>query len=207
MSVRLFVGNLPYDATEADLREFFAPVGSLSTVIIPLDRETGKPRGFAFVELSDAAQAEDAARRLNNQQLKGRTITINEARAKENRSDAGQRAGSGYSMRPAGVDRTRRPNLKPPPYSDVPDFALNPMENGRIGRAERRSRNFGPDAKPVRKRKSQYGSKGEAGVKKGRIRERVGGQFFGSYEDDLYEDEQDLDYMADSRDSDEEDAV
>ena len=58
MPVRLFVGNLPYDTTEPDLREFFAPVGPLSTVIIPVDRETGKRRGFAFVEFSDPAHAE-----------------------------------------------------------------------------------------------------------------------------------------------------
>ena len=89
MSVRLFVGNLPYDTTEADLKEFFSSVGPLSTVIIPVDRETGKRRGFAFVEFSEAAQAAEASRRLNNQPFKGRNITINEARAKENRPDAG----------------------------------------------------------------------------------------------------------------------
>jgi RNA recognition motif-containing protein len=207
MSVRLFVGNLSYDTTETDLREFFSPVGSLSTVIIPVDRETGKPRGFAFVEFSDPAQAAEASRRLNNQPFKGRTITINEARAKENRPDAGARGGSGYVMRPAGVGRPQRPSFTPRPSSGIQDFALNPVEDGRIARAERRNRSFGPDAKPARKRKSQQGAKGEMGWKKGPIRERVGGQFFGSYEDDLSEDDGDLDYMADIRDSDEEDAV
>ena len=89
MSVRLFVGNLPYDTTEAELREFFSPVGPLSTVIIPVDRETGKRRGFAFVEFSDPAQAAEANRRLNNQPFRGRNVTINEARARENRPDSG----------------------------------------------------------------------------------------------------------------------
>src|SRR5512144_2765043 len=99
MPVRLFVGNLPYDMTEPDIREFFAPVGPLSTVIIPVDRETGKRRGFAFVEFSDPAQAAEASRRLNNQPYKGRNITINEARARENRPDSGPR--TGFAPRPA----------------------------------------------------------------------------------------------------------
>lgn len=78
------------------------------------------------------------------------------------------------------------------------------MENGRAGRGERRNRSFGPDAKPARKRKSNYGSRTEMGFKKGPIRERGGGQIFGTYDDD-YDD--DYDYLADFRDSDEEDAV
>jgi RNA recognition motif-containing protein len=77
MSVRLFVGNLPYDTTEMDLRELFSPIGLPSTVIIPTDRETGKPRGFAFVEFDDPAHAEEASRQLNQKLFKGRTIAIN----------------------------------------------------------------------------------------------------------------------------------
>jgi RNA recognition motif-containing protein len=207
MSVRLFVGNLSYDTTESDLRELFSPVGSISTVIIPVDRETGKSRGFAFVELADAAQAEEASRRLNNQSFRGRTITINEARAKESRYDAGRRGGTGHAMQPAGAVRVHRSGPESRPSSAGYDFAPNPDEDLRIARAERRNRNFGRDAKPSRKRKSQQGTKGEMGGKKGPIRERVGGQFFGSYEDDLYEDDRDIDYMADFRDTDEEDAV
>ena len=60
MGVRLFVGNLPYDATENEIRNHFSPVGILSYVSIPLDRETGKKRGFAFVEFADAEQAQAA---------------------------------------------------------------------------------------------------------------------------------------------------
>jgi hypothetical protein len=82
------------------------------------------------------------------------------------------------------------------------------MESGRNSRAERRIRNFGADAKPARKRRPQYGAKGEMGAKKGPLRERAGGQIFGTYEDDAYEDENlELDYMPDLKDSDEEDAV
>jgi len=89
-----------------------------------------------------------------------------------------------------------------------PDFAPNPMENGRSGRGERRSRNFGPDAKPARKRKPHYGAvKGEMGFSKGPIRERSGGRFFGGDEDDVNDEELDPDYMTDFKDSDEEDAV
>ena len=57
MSARLFVGNLPFDVTEAELRDLFSPVGSLSYVFLPVDRESGKRRGFAFVEFSDETKA------------------------------------------------------------------------------------------------------------------------------------------------------
>src|SRR5262249_1931583 len=72
MPVRLFVGNLPYDATEEEIRQHFSSVGNLSYISIPLDRETGKKRGFAFVEFSDAQQAQEAIRQFNNQPFKGR---------------------------------------------------------------------------------------------------------------------------------------
>jgi RNA recognition motif-containing protein len=203
MPVRLFVGNLPYEMTEPDLREFFASVGPLSNVIIPVDRETGKRRGFAFVEFSDPAQAAEASRRLNNQPYKGRNITINEAKARESRPDSG--AGARSPMRPAGV--FPRPGFTPRPSLGSPDFAQNPLENGRAGRSDRR-RNFGADAKPARKRKANYGVKGEMGGKKGPIRERAGGQIFG-YDDDKDDDydDTDLEYMSDLKESDEEDAV
>jgi cold-inducible RNA-binding protein len=208
MSVRLFVGNLPYDTTEPDLREFFAPIGPLSTIIIPVDRETGKRRGFAFVEFADPAQAQEASRRLNNQPFKGRNITINEARAKEARTDFGSGAKPGYPMRPAGISRPPRPGgFMPRPSMGGPEFSSDLLENGKAGRGERRNRNFGPDSKPVRKRKPHYEAKGEMGGKKGPLRERSGGQFFGGYEDDAAEDDSDIDYLSDFKDSEEEDAV
>jgi hypothetical protein len=81
------------------------------------------------------------------------------------------------------------------------------MENGRAARSERRNRNFGPDAKPARKRKNNFGSKGgEMGGKKGPLRIRSGGQFFGDPEEDDSYDDADLDLMDDFKDSDEEDA-
>ena len=204
--MRLFVGNLPYDTTETDLRELFSPIGSLSTVIIPTDRETGKPRGFAFVEFDDPAQAEEASRQLNNKLFKGRAIAINEARAKESHPNAGPVGKPGYPVRPSGVDRDRRAGPARRPSMSSGDFDTNPMKSERASRAGKRSRNFGANGKPARKRKSRYDAREETGWKKGPIRVRVGGQFFGSYEDDLYEDDQDLDLMADSRDRDEEGA-
>jgi RNA recognition motif-containing protein len=208
MSVRLFVGNLPYDTTESDLKEFFAPVGPLSTVIIPVDRETGKRRGFAFVEFSDPAQAAEASRRLNNQPFKGRNITINEARARESRPDSGPGARPGGPMRPTFGPRPTRPGFSPRPSVGSTDFSTDPLENERNARAERRSRSFGADAKPARKRKPSFGNKGEMVGKKGPLRERGGGQIFGGYDDDDHDDgTEDLDYLADFKESDEEGAV
>jgi RNA recognition motif-containing protein len=197
MSVRLFVGNLPYDTTESDLKEFFAPVGPLSTVIIPVDRETGKRRGFAFVEFSDPAQAAEASRRLNNQPFKGRNITINEARARESRPDSGPGARPGGPMRPTFGPRPTRPGFSPRPSVGSTDFSTDPLENERSARAERRSRSFGA-----------FGNKGEMVGKNGPLRERGGGQIFGGYDDDDYDDgSEDLDYLADFKESDEEGAV
>jgi cold-inducible RNA-binding protein len=205
MPVRLFVGNLDYDVTEPDLREFFSPIGPLSSVIIPMDRETGKRRGFAFVEFSDPAQAEEAIRRFNNQPFKGRAITINEARTRGSRPDSGSGARPGFPMgAAAGASRS---SFSPRPSPGRPDFTPDPMGGGPDRRAERRSRNFGPDAKTIRKRKPYHGAKDDTGGKKGPIRERVGGQFFGSGEDDVYEDDLELESLPGLKDSDEDDDI
>ncbi len=202
MSARLFVGNLPYDVTEPDLKEFFAPVGQLSSIIIPVDRETGKRRGFAFVEFSDPALAEEAIRRFSNQPFKGRNITINEARARGSRSSvAGIK--SAYPMQPAAVHGSGRAGAYSKGAPNDSDFAPSPMEHRRPGRAERRNRNFGADAKPSRKRKYGYhDSKRDSGCTKGPIRERIGGRFFGDFDDDDYD--QDWDYMSNFKDPHEE---
>jgi RNA recognition motif-containing protein len=81
MAVRLFIGNLPYDVTEAELRAHFAAIGPLSFIALPMDRDTGTPRGFAFIEFSARTDAEDAMRRLNNQLFKGRPLAVSAARA------------------------------------------------------------------------------------------------------------------------------
>ena len=80
MAVRLFVGNMPYGATEADLRAHFSGVGPPSQIVIPVDRETGRPRGFAFVEFIDRSHAETAIQRFNGQMFNGRPLAVSEAR-------------------------------------------------------------------------------------------------------------------------------
>src|SRR5919205_4564890 len=168
MPVRLFVGNLPYNTTEAELREHFSAVGPLVYIHLPTDRESGKPRGFAFVEFNDRAQAEEAVRRFNNQLFKGRPMAVNEARAREDRPRTGAPPPA-YSSRPAPL---------PGPAMDRPPAS-----------GEKISRDFGPDAAPRRIRnKGKGGAKSERGPK-GPMREVVKGQFFGddgdSFEDDL----------------------
>ena len=81
MGTRLYVGNLPYDASEAQIRAFFEQAGSrqVSQVKIITDRETGRPRGFAFVELTDARMADAAINELHGTQFGGRTIVVNKA--------------------------------------------------------------------------------------------------------------------------------
>ena len=84
-SVRLFVGNLPYQATEDDLRTHFAQVGEPTQIVRPLDRETGRARGFAFVEYAERAPAEEAIKRFDGQLFMGRPLAVSEARAREDR--------------------------------------------------------------------------------------------------------------------------
>ena len=166
MSVRLFVGNLPYDTTEDEIREHFSAVGNLSYVSIPLDRETGKKRGFAFVEFADAQQAQEAIRQFNNQPFKGRPLAVNEARARE----AGPRpAGGGF--RPATGPR--------PPMRSGPSSFADPA--GTEPRSDRPARkNFGPDAKPARNRSQRF--KPEGGKKA--FKEKFTGQIFGADDED-----------------------
>jgi cold-inducible RNA-binding protein len=170
MAVRLFVGNLPYDATEAELRQHFSAAGQMSYVYIATDRESGRPRGFAFVEFDDPAAAAQAIRLFNDRPFKGRPIAVNEARAREARP-------------PGGV--TARPSPSRSSFSPEP-----PPTDAQRG--ERTSREFGPDRPPRRARKVVgRGAKSERGPK-GPIRERGGGRFFGSddieADDDLTED-------------------
>lgn len=78
--MNIYVGNLPFSATEADIRDLFAEYGTVDSVAIVLDRETGRPRGFGFVELAADARAQDAIRDLNGTDLQGRAIKVNEAK-------------------------------------------------------------------------------------------------------------------------------
>ncbi|HXP16352.1 MAG TPA: RNA-binding protein [Terriglobales bacterium] len=95
----LYVGNLPHSTTEAELRNVFQAHGAVERVNIVTDRETGRARGFAFVEMTDAGDAEKAIAALNGTQLGGRALTINEAKPKTDRprsgGGGGQRFGGG----------------------------------------------------------------------------------------------------------------
>jgi RNA recognition motif-containing protein len=79
MGTRLFVGNLTFTATENDLKNLFGPTGTIVDVKIVTDRETGRSRGFGFVEMSSAAEANDAISQLNGRDFEGRTLKVNEA--------------------------------------------------------------------------------------------------------------------------------
>ena len=78
----VYVGNLDFTASEDQLRTLFAAYGAVKSVTIVIDRDTGEPRGFAFVEMTSAAQAQDAIRALNGSVHGGRTLMVNEARPK-----------------------------------------------------------------------------------------------------------------------------
>jgi RNA recognition motif-containing protein len=80
MAKRLYVGNLAYSVTEADLREVFTEAGTVADVKVVLDRESGRPRGFAFVEMSTDDEAAKAMQTLNGREIQGRAISVSEAR-------------------------------------------------------------------------------------------------------------------------------
>lgn len=95
MSKKLYVGNLPFSATEDELRELFGRHGSVDSVKVITDRETGRPRGFAFVEMSEPSAVTDAIRALDGTQLGGRALKVNEAQDKARPTGASGR-GSRY---------------------------------------------------------------------------------------------------------------
>jgi RNA recognition motif-containing protein len=83
--VNIFVGNLSYDMTETDLRAAFEACGQVASASIIMDRATGRSKGFGFVEMPDPAQAKSAIETLNLKEIKGRSVTVNEARPRESR--------------------------------------------------------------------------------------------------------------------------
>ena len=176
MAVRLFVGNMPYGATDADLRAHFSTVGEPSQVVIPVDRETGRPRGFAFVEYIDRTKAEEAITRFNQQPFMGRSLSVSEARPREERGPGG----GGFSgPRPGGGFGAPRPGGGAGGFSGPrPAGAPGAFRSGPPMSAPAGGRNFGPPKK-----------KGDQGVKrweekpKGPIKERYTGRLGGLYDD------------------------
>src|SRR5689334_15049261 len=157
MPVRLFIGNLPYSASEVELREHLASVGEPTSVVLPVDRETGRPRGFAFVDYADRAVAEQAIQRFDQQPFKGRPLAVSEARPREERGPGGPRPGGfGGPPRPGGFS-TPRPGGAPGGFSGPRPggggggftprpggFSGPPRPGGDVPPS--RSKNFGPDA-------------------------------------------------------------
>jgi len=86
--VNIFVGNLAFNATDHDLRQLFEPYGVVDTVSIITDRDTGRSRGFGFVEMPDSAAAKAAIQGLNGKELAGRALNVNEAKPREPRPAA-----------------------------------------------------------------------------------------------------------------------
>ena len=155
MPVRLFLGNLPYSATEADLRAHVAAVAPPLSVVLPMDRETGRPRGFAFVDYPDLAAATEVIRRLNGQPFMGRSLSVSEARPREDRGP------------------------RPPMGMGAPMGAPlgGPARSSAIGGdpGARRERNFGPPAPPKGRRGGVAKGRGEGGPK-GPIKVRGSGR-------------------------------
>jgi len=193
VSVRLFIGNLPYAATERDLREHLSSVGAPAQVVLPVDRETGRPRGFAFVDYTDRAVAEEAIRRFNQQPFQGRPLAVSEARPREERGPGGPRPGGFSGPRPGapGGFSSPRPG----------GFTPRTESPGGGAGAPARSRNFGPDAPPKNKRKPPR--KDDRGPK-GPIKERPVGRLYDADEDwRAQDDDLDIDNIATSAKDDE----
>ncbi len=99
MSVKLYVGNLPFSMTENDLTDLFAQAGNVARVQMINDRVTGRPRGFGFVEMGTADEAQAAIAKFHGQEINGRALTVNEARPMEPREGGG---GGGGGFRGGG---------------------------------------------------------------------------------------------------------
>ena len=101
MSKKIYVGNLPFSTTDSELRRLFEQHGTVDSVNVITDRETGRPRGFAFVEMSDPQSAAAAIEVLNGREIDGRPLRVNEAqeRARTGGGGGGFGGGGGYGVR------------------------------------------------------------------------------------------------------------
>ncbi len=88
MAQKIYVGNLPFSSSESDVEQLFATYGEVVSVALPTDRETGRPRGFGFVEMS-SEDARKAIEALHEKDFDGRTLNVNEAKPRESRSGGG----------------------------------------------------------------------------------------------------------------------
>ncbi len=100
MNSKLYVGNMSFKTTEADLRETFGKFGAVTDVYIANDRETGRPRGFAFVTFATEEESKAAAEKMNGVDLDGRALTVNAAKPKEEMGGGGGRSFDSPNRRP-----------------------------------------------------------------------------------------------------------
>ncbi len=105
MSTKLYVGNLSFDTTEMDLQDHFAQVGTVTEAALMQDKFTGKSRGFAFVTMSSADEAQKAISQFHGQNFQNRALTVNEARPREDRTGGGPRKSFGGGGGGGGGDR------------------------------------------------------------------------------------------------------
>ncbi|MEC8251837.1 MAG: hypothetical protein VYA51_10450 [Planctomycetota bacterium] len=183
MGQRLYVGNLPYDADEAAIRAAFTENGgTVERVHIPLDRETQRPRGFAFVEMATAEEAAQAIAAMDGASFGARTLRVSEAAERRPAGGGGARASD--APHDSG-SRDRRPRVD----GDMP--GRGGPDSGDRGASERarenRERRFGPDARPTRERNRGRKGRGGHGRRRhedaGDDRGRRGGSRFDDYDD------------------------
>ena len=106
MGKKLYVGNLTYEVTSSALEQMFAPHGTVESAQVIMDRDTGRSKGFGFVEMSSAQEAQAAIAAMNGKEVEGRSLTVNEAKPREDRS--GGRGGSGGGRGGYGAGGGRR---------------------------------------------------------------------------------------------------
>ena len=182
MPVRLFVGNLSYEATEAELREHFGTVGPVTYCYLPTDRETGRMRGFAFVEYADDSHAHAGHRSAEQPGLPG-------ASARREGSAATRKPAAGCGTAP--VWRTRHGRATATLWGRpgrTAAFLWRTASRGRLQlgtwrRPGSRERNFGPDAPPKGKRKPTFNRKDQQGPK-GPIRTKTDNRIYSAFGDD-----------------------
>jgi RNA recognition motif-containing protein len=173
---------MPYGATEADLRAHFSAVAQPSQVVLPVDRETGRPRGFAFVEFLERSHAEEAIQRFNQQPFMGRPLSVSEARPREAGGGGGGGfrpggGGGGFSgPRPGGGGGFSGP--RPGGFGGGPGgFRSGPPMGGPPP-----GKNFGPPKKKSDSAQKRWENK-ERGPR-GPIKERFSGRMDGLYDTD-----------------------
>jgi RNA recognition motif-containing protein len=96
MGKKLYVGNLPYNVSDSDLQQMFEAHGTVQSAQVIMDRDTGRSKGFGFVEMGSDAEAQAAITAMHGSEIEGRALTVNEARPKEGGGGGGGRGGGGY---------------------------------------------------------------------------------------------------------------